>query len=53
MQVGSLDQEYPLEKEMETHSGIHAWEIPWIEKRGRLLWGCKESEITGQLSMHM
>jgi len=27
-QVGSLDQEYPLEKEMGTHSSILAWEIP-------------------------
>ena len=27
-QVGSLDQEYPLEKEMGTHSSILACEIP-------------------------
>ena len=27
-QVQSLDQEDPLEKEMETHSSILAWEIP-------------------------
>ena len=26
----------PLEKEMETHSNILAWETPWIEKSGRL-----------------
>ena len=31
-QVGSLDQEYPLEKEMATHSSILAWEIPWTEE---------------------
>ena len=30
-QVWSLDQEGPLEKEMATHSGILAWEIPWTE----------------------
>ena len=24
----------PLEKEMATHSGILAWEIPWTEKPG-------------------
>ena len=28
MQVRSLGQEDPLEKEMETHSSILAWEIP-------------------------
>jgi len=27
--VQSLDQEYPLEEEMGTHSSILAWEIPW------------------------
>ena len=31
MQVGSLDQEDPLEKVMATHSSILAWEIPWTE----------------------
>ena len=30
-QVWSLGQEDPLEKEMETHSSILAWEIPWTE----------------------
>ena len=29
MQVQSLGQEDPLEKEMATHSSILAWEIPW------------------------
>ena len=28
--------EVPLEKEMETHSGILAWKIPWAEEPGRL-----------------
>ena len=36
MQVQSLGQEDPLEKEMVTHSSILAWEIPWTEKPGRL-----------------
>ena len=27
-----MSQEDPLEKEMATHSGILAWEIPWTEK---------------------
>ena len=36
MQVPSLDQEDPLEKEMATHSSILAWRIPWTEEPGRL-----------------
>ena len=36
MWVRSLGQEDPLEEEMATHSSIVAWEIPWIEKAGRL-----------------
>ena len=32
MWVWSLGQEYPLEKEMATHSSILAWEIPWTEE---------------------
>ena len=34
--VLSLGQEDALEKEMETHSSILAWKIPWIEEPGRL-----------------
>ena len=34
--VWSLSQEYPLEKEIATHSSILAWEIPWTEEPGRL-----------------
>ena len=30
--VQSLGQEDPLEKEMATHPGILAWEIPWTEE---------------------
>ena len=36
MQVQSLGQEDPLEKEMATHSSILAWKIPWSEDPGRL-----------------
>ena len=36
MQVRSLSQEDPLEKEMATHSSIRAWEIPWTEECGML-----------------
>ena len=35
-QVGFLGQEYPLEKEMVSHSSILAWRIPWTEEPGRL-----------------
>ena len=34
--VRSLGREYPLEKEMATHSSILAWRIPWTEKPSRL-----------------
>ena len=36
MQVPSLGQEYPLEKEMATHSSTLAWEIPWTKEPGGL-----------------
>ena len=32
MQIRSLGQEDPLEKEMATHSRILAWEISWPEE---------------------
>ena len=34
--VQSLDQENLLEKEMENHSSILAWRIPWTEEPGGL-----------------
>ena len=34
--VRSLYQEDLLEEEMETHSSILAWEIPWTEEPGKL-----------------
>ena len=34
--VQSLGQEDPLEKEMATHSSIHAWKIPWPKEPGGL-----------------
>ena len=36
MRVQSLGQEDPLEEDMETHSSILAWKIPWTEKPGGL-----------------
>ena len=35
-QVRSLGWEDHLEKEMATHSSIHAWKIPWTEEPNRL-----------------
>ena len=49
MQVRSLDQEDPLDKEMATCSSILAWEIPWTEEPGGVskeldsLWGLKRA----------
>ena len=38
---------------MATHSSILAWEIPWTEESGRLHpWGCKELDMTEQLTLH-
>ena len=36
MQVQSLGQEDPLEKDVATHSSVLAWKIPWTEEPGRL-----------------
>ena len=36
MQVWSLGQEDPQEKEMATHCSILAWEVSWTEEPGRL-----------------
>ena len=35
-QVQSLGWEFPLGKEMATHSSTLAWKIPWTEEPGRL-----------------
>ena len=36
IEVQSLGQENPLEKEMATHSSSLAWKTPWMEEAGRL-----------------
>ena len=36
LQVPSLGQEDPLEKEMATRSSILVWKIPWTEEPGGL-----------------
>ena len=49
MQVKSLGQEDPLEKEMAIHSSILAWDIPWTEEPGRLQSrGLQELDTTKQ-----
>ena len=35
-QVRSLGREFPLEKEMASHSSILAWKTPWTEEPGGL-----------------
>ena len=35
-QARSLGQEYPLKKEMATHSSVLTWKIPWTEESGGL-----------------
>ena len=46
-QVRFLGREDPLEKEMETHSSILAWKIPWTEEPGGLQsMGLQESDTT-------
>ena len=47
IQVQSLGQEDPLEKEMATHSSILAQRIPWTEETGRSQsMGLQESDTT-------
>ena len=48
LQVGSLNREDDLEKDMATQSSIFAWRISWTDEPGRLYspWGLKESDTT-------
>ena len=48
--VGFLGQEDPLEKEMETHSRILAWEISQTEEPGGIHGVTKELDMTWQLN---
>ena len=43
-----LGWEDPLEKRKATHSSILSWRMPWAS-----LWGCKESDMTEQLSLSL
>ena len=51
----SLGLEDPLEKEVATYSSIIAWTIQWTEEPGAGYspWGCKESDMTEQLTLHL
>ena len=49
--VQSLGLEDPLEREMATHSSILAWRIPWKEDPQASPWGCKESDMTEQITL--
>ena len=52
--VRSLGWEDPLEKRMATHSSILAWRIPWQKSlAGYSPWGCKESHMTEQVTIHI
>ena len=43
----ALGQEDPLEQGKSTHSSIFAWEIPWTEEPGGLVYGItKVSDTT-------
>ena len=48
-QVQSLGQKDPLEKEIESHSSILAWRIPWTEEPGGL-WYMALQRITHNLA---
>ena len=51
MQVRSLGQEDPLEKEIATHSSILAWRIPWQRSlESYSPWGRRESDTTEGLA---
>ena len=49
--VQSLDQKYPLEEEMATHSSILARKIPWTERglAGYSPWDAKDLCVFGSI----
>ena len=50
MQVQSLGQKDPLDKEMATHSSILVWKIPWTEEPGGLQSRCGHKESDSERS---
>ena len=55
MQIRSLGWEDSMEEEMTPYSSILPWKMPWAEEPGRLYspWGCKESDTTERLTLHI
>ena len=51
-QILSLGLEYPLEKEMATHSSVLAWKVPWTEEPGGLHGVAKQSDMAEQITLH-
>ena len=51
MRVQSLDREDPLEKEVATHSSMHAWKILWAEEPVRLQSMGSQTGKTEQLNI--
>ena len=52
--VQSLRQEDPLEEEMETHSSVLAWRIPWTEEPGGLeSIGLQKLDMTERLTFSL
>ena len=53
--VQSLGWEDSLQKEMDTHSNILVWRIPWTEEPGGLFssWGRKQSDMTERLTLSL
>ena len=52
--VRSLDWKEPLEEGMGTHSNILIWKIPFQKSLvGYSPWGCKELDMTEQLSTYI
>ena len=52
-QVGSLDQEDPMEKGTATHSSILAWRIPWTEEPVDTVHEVRESDMTERLTLSL
>ena len=50
--VQPIGCEDPLEKGMDTHSSVLAWEIPWKRSlAGYSPWGHKEPDVTKWLTL--
>ena len=52
-QILSLGLEYPLEKEMATHSSVLAWKVPWTEEPGGLHGVAKQSDMAEKITLDL